>query len=177
MEAQIKHEPTVQVLEVCSFFILEGIKADKPIKQLKLQKLLYFAQGIYMASSDGQKLFEEPLQAWEYGPVVPYVYHEYKIFGNNPITPVNIELYCDGGIELLRSRKEKLPSEIVDFLQNIWNTFGKYHDIQLVELTHLKGSPWFEIYEQNNRSIPKTGIIINPEKMFQYFKRVAKNNA
>jgi uncharacterized phage-associated protein len=39
------------------------------ISNLKLQKLLYYAQGFYLAIY-GKALFEEDIVAWEHGPVV-----------------------------------------------------------------------------------------------------------
>ncbi len=54
------------------------------ISNLKLQKLLYYAQGIFLAIND-EPLFEEPILAWAHGPVVESVYHEYKAYGSSGI--------------------------------------------------------------------------------------------
>ena len=50
------------------------------ISNLKLQKLLYYAQGVYVGIT-GIRLFEDALVAWEHGPVVIDVYHEYARYG------------------------------------------------------------------------------------------------
>ena len=47
------------------------------ISNLKLQKLLYYAQGSFLAVTDSP-LFDDPIVAWQHGPVVESVYHEYK---------------------------------------------------------------------------------------------------
>ena len=73
----IEHEATGDDYEV-----YEGIT------HLKLQKLLFYAQGIYLALNDNM-LFYDQIVAWEHGPVVKSVYDEYKQNGRNPI---NIEL-------------------------------------------------------------------------------------
>ena len=44
---------------------------------LKLQKLLYFAQGFSYAFYD-KELFNDDFEAWVHGPVIPSIYHEYK---------------------------------------------------------------------------------------------------
>lgn len=51
---------------------------DAEITQLKLQKLLYYAKGLHMRSSDGLPLFPERMEAWAHGPVVVDVYHDVK---------------------------------------------------------------------------------------------------
>ena len=47
------------------------------ISNLKLQKLLYYAQGFHLALYD-QPLFPEAIEAWTHGPVVPDLYRHYK---------------------------------------------------------------------------------------------------
>ena len=44
------------------------------ISNLKLQKLLYYSQGCFLALRD-EPLFDSPIEAWTYGPVVPEVYN------------------------------------------------------------------------------------------------------
>ena len=55
----------------------EGIE----INHLKLQKLLYIGQG-WSLSLKHQVLFREPVESWQYGPIVSAVY--YKL-GNYPV--------------------------------------------------------------------------------------------
>lgn len=49
---------------------------------LKLQKLLYFSQGISYGLND-YELFNDELEVWVHGTVNRDVYFEYKSFGNN----------------------------------------------------------------------------------------------
>jgi uncharacterized phage-associated protein len=69
--------------EVANYFL----KRQEPevgdlMTNLKLQKLVYYAQGFYLAMMDSP-LFNEPIEAWEHGPVCVPLYHEYKNFGSN----------------------------------------------------------------------------------------------
>ena len=57
---------------------------DELISNLKLQKLLYYAQGCVLAIT-GNILFNDDIEAWEHGPVVPTIYHLYKTFGRSGI--------------------------------------------------------------------------------------------
>jgi uncharacterized phage-associated protein len=51
---------------------------QESLSPMKLQKLCYYAQGLYMATHNGALLFEEDFEAWTFGPVVRSLYHEFK---------------------------------------------------------------------------------------------------
>lgn len=69
-------------LEVANWFLNyndEKMYSDGAdyISNLKLQKLLYYAQGTFLAITNSP-LFGDAIEAWMHGPVVPSVYHAYK---------------------------------------------------------------------------------------------------
>lgn len=49
----------------------------RSVTPMQLLKLVYFAYGWYWAFAD-DRLLDERVQAWKYGPVVPSVYHEFE---------------------------------------------------------------------------------------------------
>lgn len=58
----------------------------KNLTPLKLQKILYYVQATYLARTGGNSLFIDPIQKWQYGPVVPSVYFEFKDYGVSHIS-------------------------------------------------------------------------------------------
>lgn len=60
------------------------------ISNLKLQKLAYYSQGFFGAIYD-KPLFNERVEAWTHGPVIPDLYHEYKCHGSNLISMLRID--------------------------------------------------------------------------------------
>src|SRR5687768_9300066 len=70
---------------IANFFIQKGIEAGNPIDQMKVQKLVYFAHGWYLAITN-QPLINEAIEAWRFGPVIPSLYHSLKHSGNQAIT-------------------------------------------------------------------------------------------
>jgi uncharacterized phage-associated protein len=85
------------------------LAAQKGIRlsPMQLQKHLYYAQG-YSLGMTGDKLFGEPIYAWEHGPVVREVFHHYRRFGANKITPparVEIPPDASGIIDVIVSEK------------------------------------------------------------------------
>lgn len=134
----------VSAKQVANYFVeLASMIDENDLTNLKLQKLLYFAQGKYIAEK-GKKLFDEPIEAWKLGPVVRSIYNEFKHCGPYPITAF------DKGVE-----KASLPEEVKGFLSQIWEDYNKYSARHLVDMTHEENSPWQKVYsESEGKEIP-----------------------
>jgi hypothetical protein len=59
-------------------------RSDWSLTNLKLQKMLYLAQMIYMGQFQ-ERLINGAFEAWDYGPVLPAVYGEVKAFGGGAV--------------------------------------------------------------------------------------------
>ena len=70
---------------VANEFLKLAQNENATLTQMKLQKLVYIAHGFNLALVDSA-LLEDKIQAWQYGPVIPSLYGEFKSFGNSPIT-------------------------------------------------------------------------------------------
>ena len=98
------------------------------ISNLKLQKLLYYAQGSFLAVTNSP-LFDDPIVAWQHGPVVEAVYHEYKENGSNGI-PFTDDFNFDD-----------FTKDENDLLKEVYETFGQYSAWKLRNMTHDE-TPW-----------------------------------
>lgn len=67
-------------LTIANYIIIYYEKRDWGVSNLKLQKILYFLQAEFLIEK-GYELFDEEIEAWGFGPVVPCVYRKYKMFG------------------------------------------------------------------------------------------------
>lgn len=70
---------------VANFIIDIAIEKDKPVTNLKLQKIMFFLQG-YCLSKYRVPLIDGSFSKWRYGPVEEEVYIEFKNNGSFPIT-------------------------------------------------------------------------------------------
>ena len=74
---------------IANGFLTRAIQEGNLITQMKLQKILYFAQGLHLATY-GTPLIQENFQAWKFGPVIPEIYQIYKFYGSEPITDTTL---------------------------------------------------------------------------------------
>jgi uncharacterized phage-associated protein len=93
-------------------------------------------------------LFDENILAWEHGPVVESLYHQYKEYGANEIPqPEAIDL------------KVYTPDQI-SLLDEVFDVYGQFSAWKLRNMTHSE-RPWVET--PKNEVIPK-------ELMQDFFK-------
>ena len=71
---------------------------EAELTPLKLQKLLYYAKGLYMRASGGVPLFNERMEAWAHGPVVVDIYRELKSTVRARSTPILLFLMTSIGM-------------------------------------------------------------------------------
>lgn len=148
-------------LAIANFFIRKSLKEKKPITQIKLQKLIFFAHGFYLALKE-RPLVGEKIEAWQYGPVVPSVYHKFKKWGNNTIEKVLIE----------NDDNLIIHEEDLEFLDLVWHKFSHYSAAQLVEMSHEKDGPWSKAIEKSIALVGYTvpNIKMNNIEIYSYFK-------
>lgn len=133
-------------IDVARYIIWYCKRWKYSISNLKLQKILYFVQANFLVSV-GTPCFEEEIEAWDFGPVVPEVYHEFKIFGSADIP----KAVCLNAGEMILRKDKALINEIVE-------QCAKYPASVLVEITHRQ-APWREAYEKYcNNIIEKNAI-------------------
>jgi uncharacterized phage-associated protein len=125
------------------------VERGDTISNLKLQKLLYYLQGFFIAIYD-RKLFDEEIIAWQYGPVVQEAYYYFKDFGNK-------------AIEIDTDRTIDLDSKEIELFNEVLEEYGQYSAVKLMHMTHEE-SPWKIAFNKGPNSI------ISYELLKDYFK-------
>lgn len=101
------------------------------ITPLKLQKLLYYIQGLSLKIYD-KPAFNNNIYAWSYGPVISDVYKKYK--GKNPISSIKEEIKISDGLK-------KIIDVVID-------SYGQIETEKLIKLTHCE-EPWKNTKQQS----------------------------
>lgn len=140
----------IKATDVANYFLsLVDKDADDCISNLKLQKLCYYAQGFHLALY-GERLFDETLQAWQHGPVVPSLYHKYKDKGSSCLMP---DIHFDIDV---------IPSDVRELLDDVYQNYGQFSAWRLRDMTHQE-SPWLTSYNKT------TNDVISDEKLAEFF--------
>lgn len=137
------------VLDIAKYVIYYCTRKGYLITNLKLQKMLYFIQAAFLVYK-GFSCFEEEIEAWDFGPVVPEVYREYKVFGNS-----NIFLF-DRKIPDISEEDREMINDMVD-------QCSEYSAAALVRITHDQ-APWKHAYKKYYNNI------ITKRSIEEYFK-------
>ena len=124
---------------------------------LEINKILYIAHLAYLGRNSGSEpLVSERFEAWDYGPVLPSVYHRAKAFGNGPVQDVfhsfpamDESKECQTIRETVNSVRGKTPGE-------------------LVAITHWENGAWAKHYRPGAKGI----VIPNPDIFAEYRARV-----
>ncbi len=132
LQALFHHD--IDVSDAVRFFLAEdALRSDPNVTPMKLHKLLYLAQANYLAST-GHRLFAEPVDAYENGPVV---YRVTKMFSGRQIIATTLD-----DAELTAP---ELPADVDAFLGRLWARYKDWSASSLWKLTH-KQSPWEDNY-------------------------------
>lgn len=128
----------LSALDIANFYVqLANSLPETEITNLKLNKLCYYAQAWSLVRL-GTPLFDDVVEAWEYGPVLPKVYHTYKVCGKGPIAEAAD--YFD---------ESRLSSEELSLLTDVYLTYGKYTPYELISMTHRPCEPWQAVYDDS----------------------------
>ena len=162
------HEAPYDAREVSNFVLKLADARGKPLTQMMLLKIIFYAHGWYLASNH-KPLFRQPVEAWEYGPVVKVVRDAFKDFGKKPITRCAERLNLETG-ELIEV-SSRLSSEDERFVEVIFDNYAKYRAAQLSDMTHEKDSPWDRVWN-SKQTIGRLGLRIKNEDIRDYFAKL-----
>jgi len=126
------------------------------ITNLKLQKLIYYAQAWHLVFQDAP-LFDADIEAWVHGPVVPSVFRRFKGYRWNPITESGVPPVDDS---------------LARYLGEVLHVYGKLSANQLENLSHRE-DPW-----QNARrgyaADESSSVVISQESIKTYYRKIGE---
>ncbi|SFK02727.1 Panacea domain-containing protein [Methylophaga sulfidovorans] len=140
---------------ISSALLQKASERNLSVSNLKLQKLAYYCQGYYLATT-GEPMFSDRIEAWDHGPVVPSLYHTYKIYGSTYIPSSNHQ-----HVEL--ATLPKMVIDIIDFVLDKWGNKGAWF---LRNQTHQE-APWREHYNEETEQVD--GDEITHDQMRSFF--------
>ena len=149
-------------------FILDFCDAHgKPVTNLSLQKLVFFCHAWTLVAL-GKPLIKQKFEAWQFGPVLQYLYRDFKKFDDQPINVRAKRINPDRGeLEIVHydfdAATELLLRAVPDF-------YCRLSASALVGLTHVKDGPWEKVWNDTGNLNP--GMTIDPSSIENYYSQV-----
>jgi putative zinc finger/helix-turn-helix YgiT family protein len=138
--------------DLTQIYNIDKTICNEYITQLKLQKLLYYIQGLSLAIFK-KPAFTNKILAWDYGPVVDEIYQRYKRYKGVPIKNKEKNNEINNGL-----------NKIIDI---VIDSYGQLEIKKLIDLTHEE-EPWLKTNKNDE-------IDINLMKI--YFEKVYQNKS
>jgi uncharacterized phage-associated protein len=148
---------------VANFFLEKAAETENNLTPMKLIKLVYIGYGWYLALI-GKKLFNENIEAWQHGPVIPSLYHEFKHFGSNRIKTM-ATTYDFETMDLTEPHIPESDSTANLILNKVWAAYCQFSGWALRDKTHENGTPWSMTFSQNG-----SGEVIADDLIKPHFK-------
>ena len=143
-----------------TFVTLCKQKSGPDPTNLKLQKLVYIANGYSLAIQD-KPIHCDETHAWTFGPVSKKLYESLKHYGRSGVT--EIKDATGKPIQPLKSGSREFK-----IVEAVFDEFGSLQAGKLVDITHKPGTPW----ETTWRSSPYS--VIENSLTRSYYKNIAQ---
>lgn len=133
----------ITALNIANNFLERAFAENIPISPMKMQKLIYILYKEYLKRT-GRSLFSERFEAWQYGPVLPNVYSEFKGYKSGAIQ--NFALDADDNI----TRVRMIPgSDFFNIFNEVWGDYSNFSGVELSRFTHREHGAWEKAINDN----------------------------
>lgn len=121
------------------------------VSHLGLQKIVYFCH-VWSLIELGQPLVRQSFEAWEHGPVLQYLYREFKGSGFAPVRGRAQKMNLRNGQREVVSYAFAEPTR--ELLTKVVAIYSRFSASALRELSHAPGGPWDRVWRHAARSTP-----------------------
>jgi uncharacterized phage-associated protein len=151
---------------IANLILDEGHRIERPITNLALQKLLYFAHGLFLIERK-RALVSGYFEAWKFGPVHPTAYQAFKSAGDRPITFRALrQNLLTGEVALVPA---PTASDVRAHVARIMSSYGSLTPGRLIDVSHAKNAPWAFVVEKGRTGVA-FGLRITDDVILSRFK-------
>lgn len=159
------------VMDVANYVIQHFIDSKHPIPNLLLIKMLYYLQADSLRLN-GETLFNEQIEKWGYGPMIPDIYSNFKSYGAAPIasTMEYVLLDNDGSWKLINPTDRTLAPQDTRMIDPLVDEiFDRFHDNPFKLVKFSQKEP---MWQQDEAAIRKGNmhLVYDINEMKTYFQ-------
>lgn len=151
---------------VANFVLDFCAQKDRPVTNLALQKIIYFCH-VWTLIQLERPLVKQGFEAWPFGPVLQHVYREFKEFDKHPIDKRATKLDRFSGKAVVA--EYDFEDELQQLLGRIVDFYSQLRASDLVELSHITGGPWDQIW--NHSSTINPGMVIKDDLIVDFYSK------
>lgn len=144
---------------VANRFLELAAESGKALTPMQVLKLVYIAHGWMLGLAD-RPLINQPVEAWQYGPVIRDLYNAVRQFQRGPVQGPLLSL---GGT---------LDAQEENMVEQVYGLYGHMDGIALSNITHMPGTPWEQTYVAGS-----FGLRIPEDLISGYYKRLARERS
>jgi uncharacterized phage-associated protein len=149
-------------------FVLDFCEArGRRISNLSLQKIVYFCH-VWNLILLSRPLVKQQFEAWQFGPVLQYLYREFREFDNRPIAGRAKKLDPRTGKSVIV--KYTLDNETEELLSRVVDFYSLLTPADLVQMSHAEGGPWDKAWNHRGRVNP--GMKIDNAAIVKFYCKV-----
>ncbi|MBQ7702417.1 MAG: DUF4065 domain-containing protein [Candidatus Methanomethylophilaceae archaeon] len=125
---------TSNALDIAYHLVKKYADEGKPLTNIKLQKLLYFAWILHY-NNTGERLFDNKFYAWKFGPVVEDVYYMYRTYAAMPI------------YRPLGKTEPQINKELKSLIDLVFKEYSNKTLTEIIKLAHDECGSWNSVYK------------------------------
>jgi len=135
----------MKAMEIAKYFICKNVQSKTILTHAKIQQILYFSQGWYLAKFN-KTLFEDDIVASNVGPVIYDVDWNLRIYQNQNLIFHEFE-----------SAEIDIEDSIKIFLDEMWDLYKDIDVVTLIQNTYTHRI-WSESFRAIDHTITKNSI-------------------
>lgn len=148
---------------VANRFLELATDEGRPLTPMQVLKLVYIAHGWNLALHD-RPLIDQPVEAWQYGPVIRDLYNAMKGFGGGSVRgPLPVGFGSNG---------DELSDDESDLVGQVFRLYGRMNGVELSRITHAFNTPWRQVYTPG-----KHGSVISPDLIADHYGRLSRERS
>lgn len=142
--------------------VIAKLDYQMQLDQLQVNKYCYLIDAFTLHYYQ-KPVFYNNVEVWQYGPIIPEIYSAYKVYGDKPITHLEICGTDLNDTDNINKRYENLikiiGDDIAGIISGVIKEYGKFSGSQLVTMTYGKHTPWKKAYKPGHNKIITSDII------------------
>lgn len=147
------------VLDVCDV-------QERELTHLSLQKLVFFCHAWSLVKLE-RPLVKHQFEAWQFGPVLQYLYRDFKSSERSPIKYRSKKLDFSTGQKVAVAYDLDEPTQ--ELLRRVIGFYSRLRPGTLVELSHAEDGPWHQVWNHSDNVNP--GMTISDDAIRNYFAK------